>query len=71
VKEFLKKEWTAAINRSCALYGQAGITGAAQKDLKDAEGRAARHGDLPEELRGYACLLEDRFKVIETRLEGM
>jgi hypothetical protein len=50
MKEFLKKEQTAAINRLHALYGQAGIIDAAKKGLKDAERRAARHGELPEKL---------------------
>jgi hypothetical protein len=44
-------------NRLHAMYGNAGIIDVTKKDLKDAEGRAARHGELPEELRGQEDLL--------------
>jgi hypothetical protein len=59
LKEYLKKERNGAINWLHALYGNAGIIDVTKKDLKDAEGRAARHGELPEELRGQADLLEE------------
>jgi hypothetical protein len=42
LKEYLKKERNGAINRLHALYGEAGIISVTKKDLKDAEGRAAR-----------------------------
>lgn len=71
MKGFLNRERTAAINRLRALYGQSGIISVTKKDLKDAEGRAARHGELPEELRGYAGLLEERLKMFEKRIKGM
>ena len=70
MKGFLNRERTAAINRLRALYGQSGIISVTKKDLKDAEGRAARHGELPEE-RGYAGLLEERLKMFEKRIKGM
>ena len=71
MKEFVKRERVAAINRLHALYGQAGIIDVTKKGLKDAEGREARHGELPEELRGQAGLLEEQLKVFEKQLEGM
>jgi hypothetical protein len=37
------------------MYGNAGIIDVTKKDLKDAEGRAARHGEMPEELRGQVA----------------
>jgi hypothetical protein len=42
LKEYLKKERNGAINRPCALYGNAGFIDVTKKNLKDAEGRAAR-----------------------------
>jgi transposase len=71
MKEYLKKERNGAINRLHALYGQVGIISVTKKDLKDADGRAARHGELPEELRGQADLLEEQLKLFEKQLEGM
>jgi transposase len=71
MKEYVKRERVAAINRLHALYGQVGIISVTKKDLKDEKGRAARHGELPEELQGYAGLLEEQLKLFERQLEGM
>jgi transposase len=71
MKEYLKKERNEVINRLHALYGHAEIIDVTKKDLKDAEGRAARHGELPEELRGQAELLEEQLVLFEKQLEGM
>jgi transposase len=46
MKEFLKRERVAAINRLHGLYGQVGIIDVTKQDLKDREGRKARHGEL-------------------------
>jgi hypothetical protein len=51
MKEFLKRERVAAINRLHALYGQVGIIDVTKKDLKGREGRKAGHG----EVAGAAC----------------
>jgi transposase len=70
MKEFLKRERVAAINRLHALYGQAGIITVTKKDLKDCAGRAARRGELPPELRDYAALLEEQLALFERQLEA-
>jgi hypothetical protein len=70
-KEYLKKERDGAVNRLHALYGNAGIIDVTKKDLKDAERRAARHGELPDELRGQAELLEEQLVLFEKQLEGV
>jgi hypothetical protein len=70
VKEFLKRERVAAINRLHALYGQAGITGVTKKDSRDSKGRKARHGELPPELAEYADILEEQLDLFEKRLEA-
>jgi transposase len=70
LKEYLKKERNGVINRLYALYGEVGIISVTKKDLKDVDGRAARHGELPKELRRQAALLEEQFKIFETQLEG-
>jgi transposase len=69
MKEYLKKERNGAINLMHALYGHAGIIDVTKKDLIDAEGRAGRHGELPEELGGQADLLEEQ--LVQKQLEGM
>ena len=71
MKEYVKRERVAAINRLHALYGQAGIISVTKKDLKDENGRAGRHGELSEEMQGEADLLEEQLKVFERQLEGM
>jgi transposase len=53
------------------MYGNAGIIDVTKKDMKDAEGMAARHGELPEELRGQTDLLEEQLALFERQLEGM
>jgi transposase len=70
IKEFLKRERVAAINRLHALYGQAGIIDVTKKDLQDREERKARHGELPPELAGHAGTLEEQLEVFERQLEG-
>jgi transposase len=71
MKEYLKKERTAAINRLHALYGQAGIIDVTKKDLKNGEGRRERHGGLPPPLQGYAAILEEQLELFEKQLEVM
>jgi hypothetical protein len=45
MKEFLKRERVAAINRLYALYGRRGsLTDVTKKALKDGNGRKTRHG---------------------------
>jgi transposase len=68
MKEFLKRERTAAINRLHALYGQMGIITVTKKDLKDGEGRKARHGELPPLLAEYALILEEQLELFEKQL---
>jgi transposase len=68
MKEFLKRERVAAINRLHALYGQVGIINVAKKDLKDSAGRKARHGELPPELGEYAGILEEQLEMFERQL---
>jgi hypothetical protein len=58
MKEYLQKERNGAINRLYRLYGQIRIIDVTKQDLEDPEGRVARHGDLPRELRGQAAILE-------------
>jgi transposase len=70
MKEFLKRERVAAINRLHALYGQVGIIDVTKKDMQDSEGRKARHGELPPELAGYASILEEQLELFEKQLEG-
>jgi transposase len=70
MKEFLKRERVAAINRLHALYGQMGIIDVTKKDLQDSAGRKARHGELPAELAGYASILEEQLELFEKQLEG-
>jgi transposase len=65
MKEFLKRERVAAINRLHALYAQMGIIDVTKKDLKDSEGRKARHGELPPLLAEYASILEEQLEVFE------
>jgi transposase len=69
MKEFLKRERVAAINRLHALYGQVGIIDVTKRDLKDREGRKARHGELPALLGEYAGILEDQLDLFEGQLE--
>jgi transposase len=71
MKEYLKKERTAAINRLHALYGQMGIIDVTKKDLKDKEGREARHGELPARLQEYASILEEQLELFEKQLGEM
>jgi transposase len=67
MKEFLKKERNAAINRLHALYAQMGIIDVTKKDLKDSDGRKARHGELPTTLQKYALVLEAQLEVFEAQ----
>jgi transposase len=71
MKEFLKKERGMAINRLHALYGNEGIIDVTRADLKDDEGRKARHGELSERSQGYAQILEDQLILLEKQLKGM
>ncbi|GHV45392.1 IS110 family transposase [Spirochaetia bacterium] len=71
MKEFLKKERGMAINRLHALYGNEGITDVTKADLKDDEGRKARHGELSGRSQGYAQMLEEQLKLVEEQLEVM
>jgi transposase len=68
MKEFLKRERTAAINRLHALYGQMGIIDVTKKSLKDAKGRQARHGELTPLLGEYASILEEQLRLFERQL---
>jgi hypothetical protein len=69
MKEFLKGERVAVLNRLHGLYGQVGIIDVTKKDLQDREGRQVRHGELPEELAGYASILEEQVDLFEQQLE--
>jgi transposase len=69
MKEFLKKERTAAINRLHSLYAREGIIDVKKKDLKDKEGREARRGELSALFQGYAKVLEEQLEVFEKELE--
>jgi transposase len=71
LKEYLKKERTAAINRLHALYGQMGLIDVTKKDLKDGKGRHARHGELPAVLQEYATVLESQLELFEQQLAVM
>jgi transposase len=66
---FVKEERTATINRLHSLYGRNGIIDVTKKDLADAEGRKARHGELPVELQAEAALLEEQLIVFEKQLK--
>jgi transposase len=68
MRSFLNKERTAAINRLHALYGQVGIIDVTKKDLKDGEGRKARHAELPAMLQEYARILEEQLEMFEVQL---
>jgi transposase len=70
MKEFLKRERVAAINRLHALYGQAGIIDVTKKDLKERDGRKARHDELPARLGEFAGFLEEQLEMFERQLEG-
>jgi transposase len=71
MKEFLKKERTAAINRLHSLYGQMGIIDVGKKDLRTAEGRKVRNTELSPLLREYALILEEQLETFEKQLEVM
>jgi transposase len=71
MKEFLKKERTMAINRLHALYGNEGIIDVTRADLKDAEGRKARHGELSQRSQVFAQILEDQLILLERQLKTM
>jgi transposase len=45
-----------------------GIIDVTKKDLKDGEGRKARHGELPPLLAEYAAILEEQLEVFEKQL---
>ena len=71
MKEFLKKERTMAVNRLHALYGNEGIIDVTRGDLKDEEGRKARHGELSPRSQGYARILEEQLVLLEQQLEAL
>jgi transposase len=71
MKEFLKKERTMAVNRLHALYGNEGIIDVTRGDLKDEEGRKARHGELSPRAQGYARILEEQLVLLEQQLEAL
>jgi hypothetical protein len=64
----VKKEQIAAINRLHTLYGQMGIIDVTKKDMKDHEGRKARHGELSPLLQKYALVLEEQLAVAEEKV---
>jgi transposase len=68
LKEFVKKERTAAINRLHSLYARVGIINVKKSDLCDAEGRENRRGELPEQLRGQAEMLEEQLALFDRQL---
>jgi hypothetical protein len=69
LKEYLKKERNGAVNRLRALYGNAGIIDVTKKDLKDAEGRAGRHGtgSCPKNCEGRRICLRSSLSKISWR----
>jgi transposase len=69
LSSFVKKERTQVINRLHSLYAQCGITDVTKKDLKDAKGRAARRGELPEKFQAEAKLLEGQLELFEEQLK--
>jgi transposase len=69
MKGFLNKERSMAVNRLHALYGNEGIIDVTRADLKDDEGRKARHGELPERSQGYARILEEQLILLERQLK--
>jgi transposase len=71
MKEFIKKERNMAINRLHALYGNAGIIDVTKGDLKNDEGRKARHGELSQRSQVYAQILEDQLILLEKQLKEM
>jgi transposase len=71
MKEFLKKERNMAINRLHALYGNEGIIDVTRGDLKDDEGRKARHGELSQRSGVYAQILEEQLVLLEKQLAAM
>jgi transposase len=71
MKAFLNKERGMAINRLHALYGNEGIIDVTKADLKDDEGRKARHGELPERMQGYVQILEEQLVLLEKQLKAM
>ena len=71
MKEFLKKERGMAINRLHALYENEGIIDVTRNDLKDDEGRKARHGELSRRSQVYAQILEEQLILLEKLLKAM
>jgi transposase len=65
MKAFLKKERNMAINRLHALYGNEGIIDVTRGDLKDDEGRKARHEELSQRSQVYAQILEEQLILLE------
>jgi transposase len=70
MKEFVKKERTAAINRLHSLYGAEGIIDVTKKDLQTAAGRAARREELPPAIQEYAKVLEEQLSLFDKQLEA-
>jgi transposase len=69
LKEFLKKERTAAINRPRSLYAREGIVDVKKKDLKDGKSRSARRGELSAVWAEQAKMLEEQLEIFEKQLE--
>jgi transposase len=68
---YLKRQRTASINRLHSLYAQMGIIDVTKKDLKNSEGRKARHDELPCQLGEFALILEEQLEMFEKQLAMM
>jgi transposase len=66
---FLKKERNQAINRLHSMYAREGITDVTKKDLKNAEGRAARREELSAQFQEQAKVLEAQLDLFEKQIE--
>jgi transposase len=70
MKEFVKQERTAAINRLHSLYGAEGIIDVTKADLHDRAGREARRAELPAVIQEYAKVLERQLALFDEQLEA-
>jgi transposase len=68
MKEFLKKERTAAINRLHSLYARLGITDVTKKDLQDASGRKGRRAELPAWMQAQSIIFEQQLELFERQI---
>jgi transposase len=69
MKEFLNKERNMALNRLHALYGNDRIIDVTKANLRDDEGRKARHGELSRRSGVYARILEEQLVLLERQLK--